>query len=117
LPKINASQAKELNMIDNRFNLSLKDCRKLLDREDVNNRLIEFGEIHDDVIFNKFNVASLPASFTLVNKLKKTGKDDAAIDPKKTLKSNYKKTLAAKESAKEAMKARKKMAAKRKLFA
>jgi hypothetical protein len=63
----------------------------LLDREDVNNRLIEFGEIHDDVIFNKFNVASLPASFTLVNKVKKTGKENAGINPKVTLKPNNEK--------------------------
>ncbi len=78
-------------MSDNHFNIFLNNCRKLLDREDVNNRLIKFGEIQDNVIFNKFNIASLPASFTLVNKVKKTDKDDAAIDPKGTLKPNDKK--------------------------
>ncbi len=80
-----------LNVINTRFNSFLEDCRKLLDREVVNNQLIEFGEIHDNAIFTKFNVASLSASFTLVNKVKKTGKDDAVIDPKVTLKLNNKK--------------------------
>jgi hypothetical protein len=84
---------KVLNVINTCFNLFLEDCRKLLDREDVNNQLIKFGEIHKNVIFNKFNNASLPASFTLVNKVKKTGKDDAAINPKVTLKPTNKKTL------------------------
>jgi hypothetical protein len=82
---------KVLNMSINGFNLFLKDCKKLLDREDVNNWLIKFGTIHNNVIFNKFNFASLPASFTLVNKVKKTGEEDAAIDPKVTLKPNNEK--------------------------
>ncbi len=73
---------KVLNVINTRFNLFLEDCRKLLGREDVNNWLIEFGKIHNNVIFNKLNVASLPASFTLVNKVKKTGEDDAGINLK-----------------------------------
>jgi hypothetical protein len=78
-------------VIKTHFNLFLKDCSKLLVREDVNNQLIEFGEIHNGVIFNKFNVASLPANFTLVNKITKMGKDDAAINLKVTPKPNKEK--------------------------
>ncbi len=29
--------------------------------------MIEFGAIHNDVIFNKFNVPSLPESVTLID--------------------------------------------------
>ncbi len=89
-----------MNVIDTRFNLFLEDCKKFLDREDVNNLLIKFEEIHDDVIFNKFNVAFLPASFTLVNKVKKTGNDSAVIDPKVTLKPKDEKNPHSKEKCK-----------------
>ncbi len=80
-----------MNVFDTRFNIFLEDCRKLLDTEDVNNQLIGFGQIHNGTIFNKFNAASLPVSFTLVNKVKKTDKDNAAIDLKMTLKPNNEK--------------------------
>jgi hypothetical protein len=70
-----------LNVIDTRFNLFLKDCHKSLDREDVSNQMIEFGTIDDnDVIFNKFNVPSLPESFTIVDEIKSAGKGNAKVN-------------------------------------
>jgi hypothetical protein len=64
---------KFLNVIDTRFNLFLDDCCKSLDRKDVNNLMIEFGTIHDNVIFNKFKVPSLPASFCRQNQISRRG--------------------------------------------
>ncbi len=40
--------------------LFLDDCHKSLDREDVDNQMIGFGTIHDNLIFNKFNIPSPP---------------------------------------------------------
>jgi hypothetical protein len=38
-----------------------------LDREDINNHLIDFRDLHEDVLLNKLNIQSLPACFCLVN--------------------------------------------------
>jgi hypothetical protein len=38
-----------------------------LDREDVNNCLVDFRDLHEDVLLHKFNVQSLLACFSLVN--------------------------------------------------
>jgi hypothetical protein len=56
--------------VDSRFHLFLQECRKSLDREDVNNRLVDFRDLHEDVLLNKFNIQSLPACFFLVNNSK-----------------------------------------------
>jgi hypothetical protein len=53
--------------VDSQFHLFLQDCRKSLDREDVNNRLVDFRDLHKDVLLHKFNVQSLPACFSLVD--------------------------------------------------
>jgi hypothetical protein len=41
-----------------------------LDREEVNNCLVDFRDLHEDVLLNKFDVQSLPACFSLVNESK-----------------------------------------------
>jgi len=56
---------KFANVVDSRFHLFLQDCRKSLDREDVNNRLVDFRDLHEDVLLHKFNVKSLPACFLM----------------------------------------------------
>jgi hypothetical protein len=66
--------------------ISHKNYHKSLDRENVDNQLIEFGAIHEGVIFNKFNISSLPASFTLVDKVESAGGGDAEIDPNRKTK-------------------------------
>jgi hypothetical protein len=53
--------------VDSRFHLFLQECRKFLDREDVNNRLVDFRDLYEDVLLNKFIVRSPPACFSLVN--------------------------------------------------
>ncbi len=53
-------------IVDSRFHLFLQDCRKSLDQEDVNNQIVDFNDLHKDVIHQKFNVAALPASFSVV---------------------------------------------------
>jgi hypothetical protein len=53
-------------VVDLRFHLFLQDCRKSLDQEDVNNQIIDFNDLRKDVILQKFNVAALPASFSVV---------------------------------------------------
>ena len=63
----NCFPGKFANVVDSRFHLFLQDCRKSLDREDVNNRLVDFRELHEDVLLNKFNVKSLPACFSMVS--------------------------------------------------
>ncbi len=50
-----------------------------MDREDVNNCLVDFRDLHEDVLLNKFNVQSLPACFSLVN----DSKIPAGGEPKK----------------------------------
>jgi hypothetical protein len=67
---------KFANVVDSRFYIFLHDCRKSLDREDINNRIVDFGSLHKDILLQKFNVKSLPARFTLVDDGKATtGKD------------------------------------------
>jgi hypothetical protein len=46
---------KFANVIDFRFHLFLQDCRKSLDREDVNNRIVDFGNLHEDIFLQKFS--------------------------------------------------------------
>ena len=57
----NCFPGKSANVVDSRFHLFLQDCRKSLDREDVNNRIVDFGDLHEDILLDKFNVKSLPA--------------------------------------------------------
>ncbi len=53
-------------IVNSCFHFFLQDCRKSLDQEDVNNQIIDFNDLHKDVILQKFNVAALPASFSVV---------------------------------------------------
>jgi hypothetical protein len=53
-------------IVNSRFHLFLQDCRKSLDREDVNNQIIDFNDLHKDILLQKFNVATLPASYSVV---------------------------------------------------
>jgi hypothetical protein len=56
--------------VDSQFHLFFQECRKSLDREDVNNRLVDFRDLHKEVLLYKFNVQSLSACFSLVDKNK-----------------------------------------------
>ncbi len=67
------------NVVDSQFHLFLQDCRKSLDREDVNNRLIDFRDLHEDVLLHKFNVQSLPACFSLVDNSKISAGGDTKL--------------------------------------
>jgi len=68
---------KFANIIDSFFHLFLQDCRKSLDREDVNNRLVDFRDLHEDVLLHKFNVKSLPACFSMAVEDKTSVEGDA----------------------------------------
>jgi hypothetical protein len=67
------------NVVDSRFHLFLQDCRKSLDREDVNNHLVDFRDLHKDVLLHKFNVQSLPACFSLVDDSKISAGGDTKL--------------------------------------
>jgi hypothetical protein len=58
------------NVVDSQFHLFLQECRKSLDRENVNNRLVDFRDLHKDFLLHKFNVQSLLACFSLVDESK-----------------------------------------------
>jgi hypothetical protein len=49
--------------LPNRF---LEDCRKCIDREDVDSRVIDFDALHMDIILNRFNT-QLPAIFHMMD--------------------------------------------------
>jgi hypothetical protein len=78
IPKDKCFPGKFAFAVDSRFHLFLQECRKSLDREDINNCLVDFIDLHEDVLLNKFNVQSLPASFSLV----KDSKFPAGGEPK-----------------------------------
>jgi hypothetical protein len=65
------SPGKFKNVVDSRFHLFLQECSKSLDREDINNCLVNFRDLHKGVLLHKFNVQSLPAFFSLEDKSKK----------------------------------------------
>ena len=65
--------------MDSRFHLFLQDCRKSLDREDVNNRLVDFRDLHKDVLLHKFNVQFLPKCFSLVDDSKISAGGDTKL--------------------------------------
>ncbi len=67
------------NVVDSRFHLFLQDCRKSLDREDVNNHLVDFRYLHKDVLLHKFNVQSLAACFSLVDNSKISAGGDTKL--------------------------------------
>ncbi len=67
------------NVVDSRFHFFLQDCRKSLDREDVNNHLVDFRDLHEDVLLHKFNVQSLPACFSLVDDSKISAGGDTTL--------------------------------------
>jgi hypothetical protein len=69
------------NVLDSHFHLFLQECRKSVDREDVNNCLVNFRDLHKDILLHKINVQSLPACFSLVNKNKTpTGEEKKMLD-------------------------------------
>jgi hypothetical protein len=53
-------------IVNSCFHLFLQDCRKSWNQVDVNNQIIDFNDLHKDVILQKFNIATLPPSFLLV---------------------------------------------------
>jgi hypothetical protein len=63
----NCFPGKFPNVVDSRFHLFLQDCRKSLDGEDVNNRIVNFRNLHEDILLHKFNSKSLPACFSMVD--------------------------------------------------
>ncbi len=50
-----------------------------MDREDVNNRLIDFRDLHEDVLLHKFNIQSLRACFSLVDDSKISAEGDIKL--------------------------------------
>jgi hypothetical protein len=72
---------KYKNVVDSRFNLFLQDCRKSLDRENFNNCLVDFRDLHKDILLHKFNDQSLLACFSLVDGSKiSAGGDTKLLD-------------------------------------
>jgi hypothetical protein len=77
----NCFPGKFANVVDSRIHIFLQDCRKSLDREDVNNRLVDFRDLHEDILLHKFNVKSLPACFSMVDESKTpAGGDTQKLD-------------------------------------
>jgi hypothetical protein len=65
--------------VDSRFHLFLQDCRKSLDREDVNNCLVDFRVLHKVVLLHKVNVQSLLACVSLVDDSKISAGGDTKL--------------------------------------
>ena len=76
----NCFPGKFANIVDSRFHLFLQDCRKSLHREDVNNRIVDFCDLHEDILLHKFNVKSLPACFSMVDATTSTAGGDPKPD-------------------------------------
>ena len=72
----NCFPGKFANVVDSRFHIFLQDCRKSLNREDVNNRLVDFRDLHEVVLLHKFNNKPLPACFSMVDANKTTTEGD-----------------------------------------
>lgn len=54
--------AKILWAVDEQVNLFLSDCRRCDDRENVNEKFIDFDELHMSILLHRFNII-LPANF------------------------------------------------------
>ena len=54
--------AKILWAVDEQVNLFLNDCRRCDDRENVNEKFIDFDELHMSILLHRFNII-LPANF------------------------------------------------------
>ncbi len=96
------------NVVNSRFHLFLQDCRKSLNRDAANTRLISFRDVHEDVILQKFNVQSLLACFSLtsltIDEARKSGRADPTPKVPKNPKIQLMTTrITAKEKGKEAM--------------
>ena len=51
-----------------------------MDREDVNNRPVNFRDLHEDILIHKFNVQSLLACFSLVDGSKNPAGGEKKLD-------------------------------------
>ncbi len=76
----NCFPGKFANVVDSCFHLFLQDCRKSLDREDVNNHIVDFCNLHEDILLHKFNVKSLPACFSMVDATTSTTGGNPKLD-------------------------------------